>query len=278
MMPKFARKYGQFAKRRVVGPILQPFRGGNIAMFHVGRSGSTVLGDLLNQHPRICWDGEIFPMIYKPMFDDWQSWRQSSDERAQLDLAKPIRSRMSWAGRNWYGFETKFFHLGLLTGIKLSDYLHQLDHLGFSHFIILRRKNLLRKIVSGVIAGQTRDYHRDHDQEPSFTRISLDTDKIYLDQDVKSLLDLLHEYEDDFKQLDELLTGERTLRLTYEDDIASDPLAAYGKTVEFLGLETHDVAIRYAKTNPYPLQEILINLNQVENELSGTQFAWMVYE
>ena len=29
-------------------------------MFHPGRCGSTVLGNLLNQHPSIEWDGEIY--------------------------------------------------------------------------------------------------------------------------------------------------------------------------------------------------------------------------
>ena len=32
----------------------------NVAMFHSGRTGSTVLGDLLKQHPNVDWAGEIY--------------------------------------------------------------------------------------------------------------------------------------------------------------------------------------------------------------------------
>lgn len=35
------------------------YRGPNIIMLHVGRSGSTVLGDLLGQRPEIMWDREV---------------------------------------------------------------------------------------------------------------------------------------------------------------------------------------------------------------------------
>ncbi len=41
-------------------PIISKELKGCVAMFHVGRSGSTVLGDLLDQHPDIFWDSEIY--------------------------------------------------------------------------------------------------------------------------------------------------------------------------------------------------------------------------
>lgn len=35
----------------------KPHRAQGIALFHIGRSSSTVPGDLLNQHPQVHWDG-----------------------------------------------------------------------------------------------------------------------------------------------------------------------------------------------------------------------------
>ena len=40
-------------------------RRGNLVMFHVGRSGSTVLASLLQQHPDMYWDGELFDGDYR---------------------------------------------------------------------------------------------------------------------------------------------------------------------------------------------------------------------
>ena len=40
-------------------------RKGNIFMLHIGRVGSTVLADLLNQHSQIHWDGEFYPKQHK---------------------------------------------------------------------------------------------------------------------------------------------------------------------------------------------------------------------
>lgn len=62
-----------------------PLRSGNIVMFHIGRSGSTVLGDLLDQHSSVYWDGEIYQSFYR-------AW-ESVTNRIQIWGArlKPIR-------------------------------------------------------------------------------------------------------------------------------------------------------------------------------------------
>jgi len=36
-----------------------------VAMFHIGRSGSSVLADMLNQYPNVHWDGEIYETVTK---------------------------------------------------------------------------------------------------------------------------------------------------------------------------------------------------------------------
>ena len=39
------------------------FRKQNVTMMHIGRVGSIVLGDMMNQDPKICWDGEPFEIL-----------------------------------------------------------------------------------------------------------------------------------------------------------------------------------------------------------------------
>ena len=58
----------QTLKSILSGNFSKPKQSKNIAMFHAGRSGSTVLGDLLNQNPQIFWDSEIFqPARMRPL-------------------------------------------------------------------------------------------------------------------------------------------------------------------------------------------------------------------
>jgi hypothetical protein len=57
---RLAEAAWRLPQRMLLKPLLERMRPGNVMMFHAGRSGSTVLGDLLGQHPRVFWDSEIF--------------------------------------------------------------------------------------------------------------------------------------------------------------------------------------------------------------------------
>ncbi|NEQ34055.1 MAG: hypothetical protein F6K04_24205 [Leptolyngbya sp. SIO4C5] len=72
-----------------------------IAMLHYGRCGSTVLGDLLGQHPDIFWDSEVFERLYTQQL--WESrWLKEP-----LSLLR-LRVGLAWlTRRQCYGFETK---------------------------------------------------------------------------------------------------------------------------------------------------------------------------
>jgi len=73
----------------------------DVVMFHSGRSGSRVIGDLLDQHPRIYWDREV----YHPV------------TRGRALGAEPMRflsKRMRRAGECYYGCEIKPVHIHLL--------------------------------------------------------------------------------------------------------------------------------------------------------------------
>ena len=53
--------------KNYINPVLSNFSKGKIAMFHIGRSGSTVVANLLNNHPKILWDGEIYHKLIKDL-------------------------------------------------------------------------------------------------------------------------------------------------------------------------------------------------------------------
>ena len=66
--------------------------------------------------------------------------------------------------------------------------------------------------------------------------------------------------------------------MAYEDEISDDPRVAHRKVCEFLGLQPAPVEIRFGKTNPFPLCELIRNFAEVESALRGTCFEWMLHE
>ena len=233
-----------------------------VAMFHVGRSGSRVLADLLGQHSHVSWDGEV--VRKNPSL-----WHH----RGAFD--RFVRRRSDAAETGIYGIELKFFHARLL-GVSMSELLSRLNALGFDRFVILKRRNLLRKVVSSVVYHTTRKAHIRAGREAELTRVAVDPARVRIDRAELSLLQHLRGYQEGFLQLHEELSGRETLQLTYEDDIANDPTDGYRRTCAFLGLPDEPAEVRYAPTNPFPLSEIITNWPDVAAVLRDSEFEWML--
>ena len=126
----------------------------NVAMFHIGRCGSTVLGDMLNQHPEIDWGSELFSDFAN------RYPKKSGKLRAASNI---IRDSMIRSNKSAYGFETNYLPEQQLgrdgVDIQLSDYVEFLKNNGFSHFIILHRKNYLRRALSVQVGVQKGVWH-----------------------------------------------------------------------------------------------------------------------
>lgn len=257
----------------ISGLLLSPFRPGNVVTFHTGRSGSTVLGDLLNQHPNIFWDAEV----YRP--DRMERVSAKIPGYVARDYKRFLRLRMMRAGKKIYGFETQLTQLKHVLNVKLSDYVEQLQNLKFHYFILLERRNYLRKIASAVIGNTTSQWHLRFREKAALTQVEVDVDNLRLRRDTapKPLLAHLQEQDESFHMLKEILNGQKVLHLTYEDDIAADPLVGYRRVCDFLGVAHREVEIRYNKTNPFNLTEIIINFDEVKAALRGTPFEWMLY-
>ena len=65
-----------------------------------------------------------------------------------------------------------------------------------------------------------------------------------IDRECKPLQEFLAAYTRDLARLQQLLSADAMLKLTYEQDIASDPTAAYGQVCNFLGLDPVAIGIR----------------------------------
>jgi hypothetical protein len=258
---------------------LSNFRPGNIVMFHMGRCGSTVLGDLLKQHSKIYWDGEM----YSTYIRNWRKQKQEAPDTSTVNLEPEafqlLKDRMVMAGSRFYGCEVKFHHIKE-ANIEIPDYIEYISHLKFNKFIVLTRRNFLRSIISNKIMYEmpVKKTHMRSDDKAQIKKTTIDISDTGYNGYRKNLYDHLEEHENNYKNLDILLENKQVLRLSYEDDISEDPKYSYHKVCHFLDIKPKDSLVRLGKTNPFKISEMLINFNEVEEYLCRTKFEWMLYD
>ncbi|MCI0428985.1 MAG: glycosyltransferase [Rhodospirillales bacterium] len=243
--------------RRAAGPSTR------IAMIHHGRCGSQVLGNLLDQHSRILWEGEIFETFMNKLPKHPMSH---------------VRQRLRACKKAMYGFETKHYHPDQM-GVGWAAYLASLEKLGFRKFILQRRVNLLRAFVSALVGIRKGNvYHLPVGATASLRKVRLDPQAVHFDVEPFGLLDVLRFRAERLESARRLLDGHDILCLTYEEDIAEDPTRAYRRVCDFLGVEPEPVEIKYGRTTPFPLSDVIENFDEVKAALAGTEFEWMTDE
>lgn len=253
-------------------PRFQPSLG-QVAMLHYGRCGSSVLCDLLGQHSDIFWDAEVFERMFR---------KQLREARFIRDPMLLLRLRMALAGNRYYGFETKChsaYHLSApVLNTSSASYIASLKQMGYGYFIILKRQNYLRQQVSEEVGRQKGGvWHQPTGATASLQQITIDVDCVRFGGYCVGLLDSFVERDRGYADLASLLAADRTLWLTYEDDILHDPVKGYRQTCEFIEITPREVTIERSRTNPFPLNDIIQNFGEVEAYLQNTNYEWMLY-
>jgi hypothetical protein len=245
-------------------------RHGNVAMFHTGRSGSSVLANMIGQHPDFKWDREVIASVQKKKY---------SELVMTSNLFKIIEIRKARQRCKYYGFETKAlkdYHLNQnWFNMDLTEYVKTLRNMDFKYFIVLKRRNYLRRAVSQNVGFHLKKWHAT-EEVTSPTKVSLDLHNFRLGYGSKPLLESFQEMDNYFEELDNLLHDEHKINLTYEKDILPDPNIAYRKICEFLEIPVLQPQIRYKRSNPFPLSDMILNFGEVVDYLRGTQYEWMI--
>ena len=249
-----------------------------VVNWHIGRCGSSVLGSLLDQHPDVDYDNEIFSP-YMP--------RRRGD-RALPSVEQVIADSRSRSEGDVHLFEVKHLpaqNLGLYPSLKAADWLQKFWGLGYQSHVLLHRRNGLRRMVSHVRAAESGIYVasvQSHDRQQSPT-LTLPLEGIRHGFEVRSLLGWLHEYERGWQQMHCLFSqfardnrDFRWLSLTYDDDLEQSPLDGYQRVCAFLGLSAFEPNLRYRKLNPGSLSELIANWDEIRALLTPTPFCWML--
>ncbi len=220
-------------------------------IFTSGRSGSTLLVDLLNSNPNVQCDSEIlkrrvaFPMGLVHHF-----------EKA--------------SNKSIYGWKLLSYQLlNVQTGIKdKADFFKHLVEQENYKILYLKRDNKVKQALSIIYAFYRGTWHSDESghQKP-VQPFALDPKVFY---HFLKEVDILDKFEE------ELIATVPHLFISYEEDL-SDP-AFYGRTVQrvadFLGI---DIPVKPPSTNlkkvtPTKLTSMITNKQQVIDYLAGTPY------
>ena len=245
-------------------------RVANIALFHVGRCGSTVLTSLIRQHPEVFWAAELFTEMSK---------HQSAGDWQQDDYFKMLELTMYAESTSYFGFQTKFLpehNLGAdCLNMTVAELVDRLVDLRFNAFVVLKRANYLRRAVS-AIAGRETGIWSVTAKPHVATKVHIDVEEFQIGGQRKSLLSHFQELDDNYTQLEAALQGRRCLWLCYEQDIMADPHIAYQRFCEFIEIPAVPVETKLARANPFPLAQSVENLTDVERALRDTRYEWML--
>lgn len=258
---------------RLRAMVQTPRSDGHILMMHNGRSGSTLLGDMMDQHPSIFWDGETFEKFL----------HQKSAERdigidhlygsfSGQDLIGEIENRIKTrAGNRQFGTEIQDYHL-LMTEISLADFAERLRNLGFTKFIYLDR-NYMRKIVSHIIATERDQFHVGANAKTKRSQININPEEMYIGHQFTTLTDTLERYKKFSDDATKVFANDDFLQLTYEEHIKNSPTVASEQVCKFLNISVHDPKIKFGKTTNIPLHDVIENYAEIETILKSGPFA-----
>jgi len=239
-------------------------------MLHQGRVGSTLLGNMLKEHPRITWRNELITfhrMHYERMHGSNIGWTCSPTK-----VINAARRNAPWG---WFGCEVKPYNAYEL-GITLEEMVDQLKSMGFKRFIVLERRNLLRRYISVRMARASGKWHISDTSQRDNRSIKLDPESNERWGEKLSLLDVLRKDANENEQLLELARPFSPLHLIYEDHLQNDPSVGYGMVCEHLGEQPLEAQPNVVRTNPYPVSQLVSNYDEIAEVLAGTEFEWML--
>ena len=228
------------------------------------RSGSTLLAALLNCHPAIFCDGEIFLKFCK----------QHPYSRLRRPFAKLLSPHLYIKGcvdfgqsNTWYGFDLKISQLETVHFEPLHGLLHeQLADLHRNNWriIYLRRDNLYRQAVSNLLARS-----RNHWLVNEPTTLS----RVYMEP--RDLLNELIWFEKQAVLERNALQHLPHLTVLYERDLrqAGNHQAAADKAFSYLGLESFPVQTSLHRTTADSLADNIQNHDEIDRSIGQTKYA-----
>ena len=212
-------------------------------IFCQGRTGSSLLRSLLNNHPDVRCEGEI---LAEPVADPIQF----------------LAATAAGSAKAVFGFKVKIYQLTDAQNTDPRVFLDQLRDRSYK-IIYLRRNNLLRHAISNTFAEARRSYHdRSTGPRPS------------LAVDPEQLIGVMQRRQAHLDNEAVVLGGFDYLTIEYEKDLL-DP-AQHQPTADrvfgFLGVEPVSVGTDLSRSVSGSLSDRIANYDELVAALAGTEF------
>ena len=215
-------------------------------IFAQGRSGSTLLADLLNSHPGVYCADEIL------------TWQRRDPARYALACSVGHKA-------DTYGFKVKIYQLTEAQQIASPNaWLRDMHAQGWA-VLQLRRRNVLRQALSSMVAEQRRVYHEEgQTSQPQPVLIDIDD----LLQRTQRRVTTQHEE-------DQALQGVPHESFVYEDDLLRPEThqATADRAFGFLGLASVPVTTGLRKIADRPLEQVVTNAQAVRAAVASSPYA-----
>lgn len=222
----------------------------NFVIFGMGRTGSTLLASLLNSHPQICCDGELFHARRRLLNRFWRRYPLSYLAYRQ-QYTKWVRHKVA------YGFK---LHTKLRGDqiVHTDRFLKTAAHQGWK-IIHLQRAHLFDQVISGFLANQTGRYFGDQRQQESSVQLTFP---------VADFVKCVEQSQAIRQRHQDLLATIPHLPIIYEQDLADQ--ANWVKTAAricgYLGIPAHSVVTSTVQ-KPWlrAYAELLVNYAELQS-------------
>lgn len=219
------------------------------------RTGSTLLANLLNCHPEIFVDGEIFSSFSTSYF------------KKILFPETYINIQSQKTPCQFYGFDLKIDQLILSLSRFHRTPLKFIENLCINGWkiIYLKRNNLLRKAISDLSANARRQWHDTPENPVLKAPISIDCQK---------LINFLESCEKMNRKEEQVIQGLSCLRLIYETHLLNSE--THQQTIDnifsYLGTYSVPVKTKMKKISTHNLADDIINYEEVVDFIQATKY------
>lgn len=231
-----------------------------------GRSGTSLLRSLLNNHPQVTTFGEIFRR-YGAIGWDKPHYRSSS---AQLELIQvdPVAFLQKYLFCKYpkqiraVGFKLFYYHARNPEWESMWQYLKASEDIQVIH---LKRENMLATRLSLKRAFMTDAWSSTNRTAGALPPLELDY------EDCLEAFTQTRQWE---TQIATQFAGPRLLEMTYEA-LCEDREAEMKRVQAFLGLAYRPTATSLRQQNQQPLSKSIANYYELKEQFSGT--PWLQF-
>lgn len=231
-------------------------RSADFVVFCMGRTGSTHLAGLLNSHPQICCEGELFPVEGNgALVNNYGPGREKGAAPGNRNWPADqkmdyLRELKACCGKRVFGFKYTWEMLehdpDLFERFKKSG----------TQFIVLERRNTLDHYLSMRLAQVNNNWSS---FDPYATQC--------LELVAAELLAFHRDHVFKYFVIDKLVAGCPHILVDYDQLLASPGIPLVQK---FLGVGCAALASPYRRSRTRSQREIIANFHAIARQLQGT--------